>query len=605
MTGTGLLQVAFYLIALLVLVKPLGWYMARIYEGKPCGLNQLCQPAENLIYRLAGLCPQKEMHWKQYLGAMLFFNLLGMLFVYFIQRLQVYFPLNPQVFSAVAPDLAFNTASSFVTNTNWQAYSGESSLSYFTQMLALTAQNFLSAATGMSLLVAFIRGLVRHETTNLGNFWVDIVRTVLYILLPLSLILALALASQGLIQNFKPYQKVTLLDPITYQQTPASTEEQILKGAKGKLAVETIKITEQVLPMGPVASQVAIKQLGTNGGGFFNTNSAHPFENPTPLSNFLEMLAILLLPAALCYTFGALVNDKRQGWALLLAMFLVFLPFLSIALITEQNGNPALTKMGIDPLARPHSYPGGNMEGKETRFGIINSALWASATTATSNGSVNSMHDSFTPLGGLVPTWLMHLGEVVFGGVGSGLYGMLMLVIITVFVAGLMVGRTPEYLGKKIEPYEMKMASIAVLLMPMMVLLLTGLASVTLMGTSSIANPGAHGFSEILYAFTSMGSNNGSAFAGLNANTPFYNIIGGIEMLLLRYWIAIPTLAIAGSLVSKKSIPSSAGTLPTHTPLFIILLICVVLIIGALTFFSALALGPIVEQLSLWGQYGH
>ncbi len=596
MTENGILQILLFLLIVLLLVKPLGWYMAQVYENKPCGLNRILGPLERIIYKICSIDPRHEMNWKNYLIAMLLFNLFGLLAVYAIQRLQSFFPLNPENFSSVSPDLAFNTAASFITNTDWQAYGGENTLSYLTQMLALTVQNFLSAATGMSLLVALIRGLIRHEAAGLGNFWVDIVRGTLYILLPLSLILAVALASQGVIQNYKPYQKMSLIQPITYQQAKTNAAGQAIKDAQ---------VNTQTIPMGPVASQIAIKQLGTNGGGFFNTNSAHPFENPTPLSNFLEMLAILLIPTALCYTFGVMIKDVRQGFAVFLAMLIIFVPLMLVVVAVEQKGNPMFVQMGIDPAPQKHAYPGGNMEGKETRFGIVNSGLWAAATTTTSNGSVNAMLDSFTPLGGLIPLWLMHLGEVVFGGVGSGLYGMLMLVIITVFVAGLMVGRTPEYLGKKIEPYEMKMASIAVLLMPMIVLLLTAVGVVTNMGTSSIANPGAHGFTEVLYAFTSMGNNNGSAFAGLNANTPFYNIVGGIEILVLRFWIAIPMLAIAGSLVKKKIVPSSSGTLPTHTPLFITLLVSVTLIIGALSFFPALVLGPIVEALMLWGQYGH
>lgn len=587
MTGSGIFQIVLYLLTILLLVMPLGWYMAQVYDGKPCGMDRIMGPIERLIYRICSINPEQEMEWKSYLSTMLFFNLLGMLAVYTIQRFQFYLPLNPQIFSAVPSDLAFNTAASFVTNTNWQAYGGESSLSYLTHMLAMTVQNFLSAATGMSLLIAFIRGLARYQTSYLGNFWVDTVRGTLYIFLPLAFILALALASQGVIQNYKFYQKVSLLQPINYQQKKLDS------------SIETIQQNEQVIPMGPAASQIAIKQLGTNGGGFFNANSAHPFENPTPVSNFLEMLAILLIPAAVCYTFGIMINDKRQGLAILLAMLFMLIPMICVTIIAEQSGNPAFTLMGIDQTPKQNLYPGGNMEGKETRFGIINSAVWATATTATSNGSVNSMHDSYTPLGGLIPLWMMHLGEVVFGGVGSGLYGMLMLVIISVFIAGLMVGRTPEYLGKKIEPYEMKMASVGVLLMPLIVLLLTAIRSVTHAGIDSITNPGAHGFTEILYGFTSMGNNNGSAFAGLNANAPFYNIVGGIEMLVLRYWIAIPALAIAGSLALKKRIPTSLGTLPTHTPLFIILLISVTIIIGALTFFPALALGPITEQLIL------
>jgi len=595
-TAMGIYQITLYLVILLILVKPLGWYMARVYENKPFGLDRVGVPFESVLYRICGINPKQEMNWKTYLYAMLFFNLLGMLAVYFIQRCQFYLPFNPQNFSGPSAHLAFNTASSFASNTNWQSYGGETTMSYLTQMVALTVQNFLSAATGMSLLVALIRGIARHGSKNLGNFWTDTIRGTLYILLPLAFIFSLILVSQGVIQNFKPYQKVSLLQPIKYSQTVTDPE--------GQSKTETKEVTEQVIAMGPAASQIAIKQLGTNGGGFFNVNSAHPFENPTPLTNFLEVLAILLIPAALCYTFGVMVNDRRQGWAILAAMFIILIPFLMVAVISEQQGNPAFTQMGIDQTSQPNLASGGNMEGKETRFGIVNSALWATATTAASNGSVNSMHDSYTPLGGLVPLWMMHLGEVIFGGVGSGLYGMLMLVIITVFVAGLMVGRTPEYLGKKIEPFEMKMASIAVLVMPLVVLLCTAIGVVTDMGISSRANPGAHGFSEILYAFSSMGNNNGSAFAGLNANTPLYNIVGGIAMLISRYWIAIPALAIAGSLVRKKIIPISSGTLTTHTPLFIILLVSITIILGALSFLPALALGPIVEHLMLWGQYG-
>lgn len=563
MIKTDILQIILYFFILLICVKPLGWYMARVYQGKSCGIDFLLRPLEKLIYLICRVQPEQEMGWKKYLSVMLMFNLLGLLFVYGIQRAQSWLPFNPQHFPSVPPDLAFNTASSFATNTNWQAYAGESTLSYFTQMAALTVQNFLSAATGMCLLVAMIRGLIAKETQNLGNFWVDMVRSTLYILLPLAIVLAMILASQGVIQNFHAYEKVH----------------------------------EHLLPMGPVASQVAIKQLGTNGGGFFNTNSAHPFENPTPLTNFLEMLAILLIPAALCYTFGTMINDKRQGWALLFTMFLILLPLTCIAILAENAGNPMFKNLGLTSIA--------NMEGKEVRFGITNSALWATVTTATANGSVNAMHDSFTPLGGLMPLWLMEIGEVAFGGVGSGLYSMLILVILTVFVAGLMVGRSPEYLGKKIEPYEMKMASLAVLISPILTLFLTAFAAVTQLGVSAIANPGAHGLSEILYAFSSFAFNNGSAFAGLNANTPFYNIAGGLVMLIGRYWSAIPVLAIAGSLARKKTISSSSGTLPTHTPLFIILLISITIVIGALTFLPALALGPIVEQLTLWEHYGY
>lgn len=603
-TEIGLFQILFYLFILALFVKPLGWYMAQVYEEKSSWLNRIGGP-ERFLYRLCGINTKQEMNWKSYLLAMLVFNLLGLLAVYLLQRMQAYLPLNPQNFAAPSSHLSFNTAASFATNTNWQSYGGETTMSYLTQMLALTTQNFLSAATGMSLLIALSRGIARHESSNLGNFWVDTIRGTLYILLPLSFIFALILVSQGVIQNLKPNEKISLTQSISYQQPLLDETGQAIIGSDNNPKTETKTITNQVIPMGPVASQIAIKQLGTNGGGFFNVNSAHPFENPTPLTNFLEMLALLLIPAALCYTFGIIVNDKRQGWSILAAMYLLFIPFITVAVISEQVGNPALTAMGVNPTANPADYPGGNMEGKETRFGIINSALWAVATTASSNGSVNSMHDSYTPLGGLAPLWMMHLGEVVFGGIGSGLYGMLMLVILTVFIAGLMVGRTPEYLGKKIEPYEMKMASIAVLIMPLIVLLSTAIASVTTAGISSIANPGMHGFSEILYAFTSMGNNNGSAFAGLNANTPFYNLVGGFMMLISRYWIAIPAIAIAGSLARKKIIPQTSGTLATHTPLFIILLISVTILIGALSFLPALALGPIVEQLNLWGQHGH
>ncbi|USQ14431.1 potassium-transporting ATPase subunit KdpA [Legionella lytica] len=596
------LQTIVFLLVLLATVKPLGWYMAKVYEGKHFWLNRIGDRLELFIYRACRIKTSQAMDWKCYLTSMLIFNLLGLLAVYLIQRLQIYLPLNPHQFPSPTSDLALNTAVSFATNTNWQAYAGETTMSYFTQMLALTPQNFISAATGMSLLVAISRGIAQHESTNLGNFWVDMVRSILYILLPLSFIFALILVSQGVIQNIKPNQTIHLVQ--TDQQSLIDASGQPIKDKSNTIQTATKPLTEQVIPMGPVASQVAIKQLGTNGGGFFNTNSAHPFENPTPLSNFLEMLAILLIPAALCYTFGELVHDRRQGWAILTAMFIVFIPFVMFGIMAEQKGNPALTSMGISPTAIASSYPGGNMEGKETRFGITSSALWSMATTAASNGSVNSMLDSYTPLGGLIPLWMMHLNEAIFGGAGSGLYGMLMFVILTVFVTGLMVGRTPEYLGKKIEPYEMKMASVAVLVMPLSVLVSTALAVVTQSGLSAISNPGMHGFTEVLYTFTSIGNNNGSAFSGLNANTPFYNLLGSLIMLISRYWIAIPTVALAGSLAQKKIIPQTTGTLATHTPLFIILLICIIFLVGALSFLPALALGPIVEHLTLWGQYG-
>ena len=514
------------------------------------------------------------------------FNALGFLAVYGLLRLQGVLPLNPQGMAAATPDLAFDTAASFATNTNWQSYGGETTLSYLTQMLGLTVQNFLSAATGMAVLVALIRGLVRRNSSTIGNCWVDLTRTTLYILLPLSVILSLALVSQGVIQNFSAYQTVNVVEPQA--------------GSDGAT------VGTQSLAMGPVASQVAIKQLGTNGGGFFNVNSSHPFENPTAVTNFLELLSILLIASSLCYTFGDMVGDTRQGWALLAAMLVVFVPLAVGAIAAEQAGVPAYTAMGVDDVAAA-ANSGGNMEGKEVRFGIVTSALWASATTAASNGSVNSMHDSFTPLGGLIPMWLMQLGEVVFGGVGSGLYGMLMFAIVAVFVGGLMVGRTPEYLGKKIEAYEMKMASLVILIPPLVVLIGTALA-VSGPGldyasgdevTSNLNNPGAHGFSEVLYAMSSAGNNNGSAFAGLTANEPFYNTVLGLAMFASRYWLMIPTLAIAGSLARKKHTPPGAGTLPTHQPLFVVVLVGTVLLVGALMFVPALALGPIVEQLQM------
>jgi K+-transporting ATPase ATPase A chain len=578
MTAYGILQIVIYLVVLILLVKPLGTFMADVYQGERTFLDRILGPVERLVYRLAGVDPTQEMNWKVYAVAMLLFNIAGLLAIYALQRLQAVLPLNPQGLVGVTPDSSFNTAVSFASNTNWQGYGGETTMSYLTQMLGLTVQNFVSAATGMAILAAFIRGLARHSTQVLGNFWVDMTRSTLYILLPLSFILALALVSQGVVQSFSPYQTAALVQPT--------------------VDAEGSPVAGQVLALGPAASQIAIKQLGTNGGGFFNTNSSHPFENPTPFSNFLEMLSILLIPAALCYTFGKMVGDTRQGWALLAAMTIILVVLVFGAYAAEAAGNPRLAALGVDQqTADPN--PGGNMEGKEVRFGLANSALWATATTAASNGSVNSMHDSYTPLGGLVPLIMMHFGEVVFGGVGSGLYGMLVFVIVAVFVAGLMVGRTPEYLGKKIEIYEMKMAALLILIMPLVVLGFTALAVVTAEGKATILNPGPHGFSEILYAYSSQGNNNGSAFAGLGANNPFYNLTGGIAMLIARYWLAIPTLALAGSLVRKKKIPASSGTLPTHTPLFVGWLIGIVIIVAALNFIPALALGPIIEHLLL------
>ena len=577
------LQIVIYLAALLLLVKPLGAYMARVYQGERVFLTRLVAPLEGWVYRLSGVNPQEETGWKGYAIGVLLFNLFGLLFVYLLQRLQGFLPLNPLGLAAVRPDLAFNTAVSFASNTNWQAYSGEITLSYLTQMLGLTVQNFVSAATGMAVLVALIRGIVRQSARSVGNFWVDLTRSVLYILLPLSIFLALALVSQGVVQSLRPYQAASLVEPVTLEDGTV--------------------VDEQVLPMGPAASQVAIKQLGTNGGGFFGVNSAHPFENPTLLSNFLQMLAILLIPAALTFTFGKMVGDTRQGWAILAAMTVVFALLVGVAAFMEVQGNPALTALGIDQSASA-LQPGGNMAGKEVRFGPAVSALWATATTAASNGSVNSMHDAFTPLGGLIPMWLIQLGEVIFGGVGSGLYGMLAFVIVAVFVSGLMVGRTPEYLGKKVEAYEMKMASLMILIPVIVVLAGTALAVVTPGGLAGILNPGPHGFSEILYGFSSAGNNNGSAFAGLGADRPFYNFSLGLAMLIARYWLIVPALAMAGSLAAKQKVPAGEGTLPTHTPLFVGWLIGIVIIVGALSFFPALALGPIVEQLILSGVGG-
>ena len=572
MTAENYLKIGLYIAVLLALAKPLGSYMARVYEGKPLfGLDRILGPLERFFYRLCGVRAGDEMDWKTYAVAVLLFNMLGVLAVYGLQRLQGVLPLNPQHLGAVSPDLSFNTASSFATNTNWQSYSGETALGYLTQMLGLTMQNFVSAATGMAVLVALIRGLARKTTTTIGSFWVDLIRSTVYILLPLSLVFALILVSQGAVQTFSQYKTVALLQPIT--------------DASGHA------VTEQVLPLGPAASQIAIKQLGTNGGGFFGVNSAHPFENPTPLSNFLEMLAILLIPAALCYTFGRMVGDTRQGWAVLAAMIVIYLPLATLCVMAEQRGNPVLTNLGVTQS--------GNMEGKETRFGIAESAIWATATTAASNGSVNSMHDSYTPLGGLIPMWLIQLGEVVFGGVGSGLYGMLIFAIIAVFVAGLMVGRTPEYLGKKIEAFEMKMASLVILIPPAITKIGAAIAVSSASSTAAVTNPGPHGFSQILYWASSTGNNNGSAFAGLGTNNVLYNIVGGVLMLLSRYWLIIPVLAIAGSLANKKLVPASSGTMPTHTPLFVTLLVGTVIIVGALAFIPALALGPVVEHLML------
>jgi len=598
MTINGWIQITLYVVVLLALVKPLGWYMARVFEGKSCGLDRVLGPIERLIYKVCGVRDREEMNWKTYTIAMLLFSLAGVLLLYALQRVQGLLPLNPAGFAAVAPDLSFNTATSFLTNTNWQAYGGESTLSYLTQMLGLTVQNFVSAATGMAVVIALIRGFARRSTQLIGNFWVDLTRATLYVLLPVSIVIALVLVSQGGIQTLDAYKTVKVVQPTTYDNPVNDASGKPVLDDKGQPKTEKATLTDQVLAVGPAASQVAIKHFGTNGGGFFNTNAAHPYESPTPLTDFLLLLAETVIAAALTYTFGKMVGDTRQGWALLAAMMIVFVVFIGIAYWAESAGNPILATLGVDQTASA-MQPGGNMEGKELRLGVPRSILMATASTVTSTGAVNSMHDSFTPLGGLVPIIMMQFGEVILGGVGAGLYGMLAFAIVAVFVAGLMVGRTPEYLGKKIEAYEMKMASIIILIMPIVVLAFTAVGVIATAGKSAIFNPGAHGFSEVLYAYTSMGNNNGSAFGGLSANTPFYNTTGGIVMLIERFWFALPVLALAGALARKRFVPASAGTLPTHTPLFVFWLIGVLVTVGALTFFPAWALGPIAEHLQM------
>jgi K+-transporting ATPase ATPase A chain len=588
MTANDCLQVGLFLAVLLLLVKPVGGYMAKVFADEPNRVTRFGVRVERGIYRLCGIRADEDMGWKRYALAVLLFNVLGLLAVYLLQRVQQWLPLNPQHFGAVSPDSAMDTAISFATNTNWQGYAGESTMSYLTQMLGLAVQNFLSAATGIAVLVAVVRGFARRGAQALGNFWMDMTRATLYVLLPLSLVMALLLVSQGVVQNFRPYVDVPVVQATSYVETA--------KDAAGHEMSKDVPVTTQTLPMGPAASQIAIKQLGTNGGGFFNANSAHPYENPTPLSNFIEMLAILLIPAGLCYTFGRMVGDTRQGWAILATMLVIFVPLALGAVAAEQAGNPALHGLAVDAHAGA-LQAGGNMEGKETRFGIASSGLFAAITTAASCGAVNAMHDSLTPLGGLVPMWLMQLGEVIFGGVGSGLYGMLAFAVVAVFIAGLMVGRTPEYLGKKIEAHEMKMASLAVLLPCALVVVGTAVAALLPAGAAGVATPGAHGFSEILYALSSASNNNGSAFGGLSANTPFWNVLLGICMFLARFPLIVAMLAMAGSLAAKRHVPASAGTLPTHTPLFVALLACVVIVVGALTFLPALALGPIAEYL--------
>ena len=600
MTAASLALIVVYLAVALLCVKPVGLYITRVVEGRPIWPLRVGAPTEALIYRLCGIDPAAEMGWKKYAVALVLFNGLGALAVYVLQRVQLWLPLNPQAFPNVSPDSSFNTAVSFATNTNWQGYSGESTMSYLTQMAGLAVQNFLSAATGIVVAVALIRGLSRHSAKSIGNFFVDLTRTTLYILLPLSVLLALFLVSQGVVQNFSAYKDVTTLEALAYQEPKVDPSGNPVKDASGNPVLENRTTHTQTLPMGPMASQEAIKELGTNGGGFVNANSAHPYENPTAFSNLLEMLAIIIIPASLTYTFGRMVGDTRQGWAVLAAMTILFVALVAIAVHSEQGGNPLVAKLGVDQAAST-LQPGGNMEGKEARFGIAASALFATITTGTSCGAVNSAHDSFTPLGGFVPLFNMQLGEVVYGGVGTGLYSMLIFAIIGVFIAGLMIGRTPEYVGKKIEAFEMKMSSIAILVMPFIVLLGTAAAVSLTAGQAGVANPGAHGFSEILYAFTSASNNNGSAFGGISANTLFYNTALGLVMWLGRFWPIVAVLAIAGSLAGKKRVPVTSGTMLTYGPTFVVLLIGTVLLVGALTFVPALALGPIVEHLTLWG----
>ncbi|MET3107279.1 K+-transporting ATPase ATPase A chain [Oxalobacteraceae bacterium GrIS 2.11] len=595
-------QLALFLLVLFALAFPLGGFIARVMSDQDSRFTRFLGPLERFIYRICGVDHQVEMGWKTYSFAVILFNLLGVIAVYALQRLQADLPLNPQAMVAITPDSSFNTAISFVTNTNWQAYTGEAAMSYLTQMLGLAVQNFFSAATGLAVVIAMIRGFARHSAQTIGNFWVDMTRSVLYILMPLALLIAVIFMGQGVIQNFDSYKTVNLTEELTYTQPKVDAAGAPMLDKAGQPLTETLSTKTQTLPMGPVASQEAIKMVGTNGGGFFNANSAHPYENPTPLSNFVQIISIFLIPAALCIAFGKMVGDQRQGWAVLAAMTIIFVVMAYLANAAEMQGNPVLNGMGIDQTTQMSlantAQAGGNMEGKETRFGIVASSIFATITTAASCGAVNGMHDSLTALGGMVPLWMMQLGEVVFGGVGSGLYGMLIFAILAVFIAGLMIGRTPEYLGKKIEAYDMKMVSIAILVGPLLVLVGTAIAVLVADGKAGILNPGAHGFSEVLYAFTSAVNNNGSAFAGLSANTPFYNIMLAIAMWFGRFMVIVPVLAIAGSLARKKRLASTVGSLPTHGPLFVVLLIGCVIIVGALTYIPALALGPVAEHLT-------
>ena len=586
-------MLAAYVIALFGLAYPLGLFMARIASTEQ-KMPLLVERFEKRFFGILGIDYQREMSWVRYAVALLVFNAIGVFVVYEMQRLQAHLPLNPASVPAVGPDLSFDTAVSFVTNTDWQAYSGESTMSYLVQMLALTVQNFVCAATGIAVAFALIRGFARRSSATIGNFWVDLTRSTLYLLLPISIVLSLVFSQQGVIQNLDAYKNATTLEVTNYDNPKLGPDGQPLKDDKGNPITERANTQTQILPMGPVASQEAIKMLGTNGGGFFGANSAHPYENPTPLTNFLQVLAIFLIPAGLCFTFGKMVGDMRQGWAVVAAMTLMFVVMVAIGIHSELQANPSLVSLGMDGSS-------GNMEGKESRFGVFDSAFFAAVTTAASCGAVNAMHDSFMPLAGLIPMFLIQFGEVVFGGVGSGLNGMLMYAIVAVFVAGLMIGRTPEYLGKKIESYEMKMTSLAILITPFLVLTGTAVAVMTDAGVAGVSNPGPHGFSQVLYAFSSAANNNGSAFAGLNANTPFYNVILAIVMWFGRFGVIVPVLAIAGSLAAKKRIGVTAGTLPTHGPLFIVLLISSVVLIGALTYIPALALGPVIEHLQLFG----
>jgi len=591
MTANGWLQIFLFLALIFLVTKPMGIFIARVFNREKTFMDPLLRPIERLLYRVTGVDEQREMPWAEYAISMLLFSAASMLLLYLIQRIQGYLPWNPQKFTGVAPEhLAFNTAASFTTNTNWQAYSGESTMSYFTQMAGLAYHNFVSAAVGLSLAIAFIRGIARRQMKTIGNFWVDLVRSCLWVLLPFCVVGALVLVSQGVVQNLRPYEKATLVEPQQVQKT--GPDGKPLVGPDGKPVMETV--TEQTIAQGPVASQEIIKEFGTNGGGFFNANSAHPFENPTPFSNLVELVSIFTIGAGLTYTLGRMTGSPRHGWAVWAAMAILFLVGVTTAYWAEARGNPLLSGVNQHVTAR---QPGGNMEGKEVRFGIAASALFATVTTDASCGAINGWHDSFMPLGGMVPLVNMMLSEVIFGGVGAGMYGMLIYVVLAVFIAGLMVGRTPEYLGKKIEAYDVKMAMLVVLVFPLVILTFTAISSVNTFGTAGIANPGPHGFSEMLYTFVSTAANNGSSFGGLTINTLWYDIATGLTMLAGRFMMIIPMLAIAGNLAGKKYVPESLGTFPVTTPLFTVLLISVILIVGALTFFPALSLGPILEHL--------